>query len=401
MLTFHFYTHCAKRVYFFGVFIHFSSNMYIFWLFLYTFVKTAAMKTLPPTQPIEQIESRAVLKKLTSAHTALAELKGVAATIPNQQILIDTLSLQEAKDSSEIENIVTTHDELYRSSYAEKEFTSAAAKEVYAYAEALKSGFRELQKTGLITTKSLLRVQEIIEMNNAGIRKLPGTVLRNELTGQTVYTPPQSPDEINALLKNLEQFINDKTTYTTDPLIKMAIIHHQFESIHPFYDGNGRTGRILNLLYLIQQELLKIPILYISKYIITYRQQYYTLLQTTRETDNWEPWILYMLDAVEHTSVSTIKTIQGMKELMMEFKHKIRSAEPKIYSQDLINNLFRHPYTKIASLQKDLQVSRLTARKYLTRMVDLGILTKTKIGRTNYYINGALMNLLINPVRPK
>lgn len=354
------------------------------------------MKMLRPSSPVEQIESRTVLKKLTTTHAALAELKGVAATIPNQQILIDTLALQEAKDSSEIENIVTTHDELYRSSFAERQFASPSAKEVYAYAEALKSGFHELQKTGLITIKSLLRVQEIIEMNNAGIRKLPGTVLRNELTGQTVYTPPQSGDEIVALLSNLERFINEADVYNIDPLIKMAIIHHQFESIHPFYDGNGRTGRILNLLYLIQQGLLKIPILYISKYIISHRQQYYALLQSTRQDENWEPWILYMLDAIEQTAVSTIASIQGMKQLMMDFKHKIRSAEPKIYSQDLINNLFRHPYTKIVSVQKDLQVSRLTAQKYLNRLVALELLTKTKIGRTNYYINQSLMRLLMN-----
>lgn len=355
------------------------------------------MKTLPPKQSIEEIESRTVLKKLTTTRAALAELKGVAASIPNQQILIDTLALQEAKDSSEIENIVTTHDELYRSDYSKSQFTSGAAKEVHAYAEALKLGFRELLQTELITTKGLLRVQEIIEQNNAGLRRLPGTVLRNEFTGETVYTPPQSNDEILCLLKNLEQFINEDSGFDTDPLIKMAMIHHQFESIHPFYDGNGRTGRILNLLYLIQKGLLQIPILYISKYIINNRQEYYQLLQSTRDTDNWEPWILYMLDAVEQTSKSTIKTIQGVKKLMMDYKHKMRKAEPKIYSQDLINNLFRHPYTKIASVQNDLQVSRLTAQKYLERLVELELLTKKKSGRTNYYINVALFNLLKNP----
>ncbi len=351
------------------------------------------MKKLPPAQSPDQIESRQVLKKLTTTHAALAELKGLAATIPNQQILIDTLALQEAKESSEIENIVTTHDELYRSSYREKQFASPAAKEVYAYTEALKLGFRELQKTGLIRTQTILKVQEAIEMNNAGIRKLPGTVLRNELTGETVYTPPQSADQINELLGNLEKFINDNELYAVDPLIKMAIIHHQFESIHPFYDGNGRTGRIINLLYLIHQGLLKIPILYISKYIIRHRQEYYKLLQTTRVTENWEPWILYMLDAVEQTSVSTLNTIQGIKTLMMDYKEKIRNNEPRIYSQDLINNLFRHPYTKIASVQNDLQVSRLTAQKYLNKLVDLGLLRKAKIGKTNYYINDNLVQL--------
>lgn len=352
------------------------------------------MFTLPPTTSIENIETRAVLKKLSTTRAALAELKGVAATIPNEQILIDTLSLQEAKESSAIENIVTTHDEIYQNSFYQKKFSSAEAKEVYAYAEALKAGFEAVKKYNLITVNSILNIQQIIVKNNAGLRKLPGTALKNETTGEVVYTPPQHVDEIEELLDNLVWFINTQDAYNTDPLIKMAIIHHQFESIHPFYDGNGRTGRIINLLFLIQNHLLSLPVLYLSRYIINNRQQYYQLLQSTRDTGNWEPWILYMLEAVEKTSIKTIAVIKGIKQLMLDYKKLIRTEYPKIYSQYLLNCLFRHPYTKINFLEKDLNVTRVTATKYLENLVSLGILEKKKIGRSNYYLNKALFQLL-------
>ena len=352
------------------------------------------MKNLPPALPIEQIETREVLKKLTETRAALAELKGVAATIPNEQILIDTLSLQEAKDSSAIENIVTTHNELYQSNYATRSFPSPAAKEVYAYAEALKAGYAEIKNQGVITLKLILRIQEIIERNNAGVRQLPGTVLKNEQTGEVVYTPPQHKDEILKLLYNLEDFMNNGADYPVDPLVKMAIIHHQFESIHPFYDGNGRTGRIVNILYLIQEDLLNLPILYISRYVIRHRQEYYRLLQEQRHTEAWVPWILYMLEAVETTARETVDKIKAIKKLMQTYKQRIRNEEPRMYSQDLINNLFRHPYTKIGLLKQDLQVTRVTATRYLDRLSDMGMLQKTRIGRSNYYINMPLFQLL-------
>lgn len=352
------------------------------------------MRELPPSQTIEQIETREVLKKLTETRAALAELKGVATTIPNEQILIDTLSLQEAKDSSGIENIVTTHDEIYQSNYEMQSFTGPAAKEVHAYAAALKEGYGVIQQTGAITINSIIRIQQIIEGNQAGIRKVPGTVLRNDLTGEVVYTPPQHSDEIKALLYNLEAFINDDSMYPVDPLVKMAIIHHQFESIHPFYDGNGRTGRILNILYLIKEGLLDLPILYISKYIIRHRQEYYQQLQTQREAGTWTPWILYMLEAVQQTANETVQKIKSIKKLMLDYKRIIRKEEPRMYSQDLINNLFRHPYTKIELVRKDLQVTRVTATRYLDRLVDLQLLKKVKRGRSNYYINVPLFELL-------
>jgi Fic family protein len=272
------------------------------------------------------------------------------------------------------------------------------AKEVFAYAKALKVGSKYVKSHDLIHTNLLIRIQRIIEENQAGIRKIPGTELRNDLTGEVVYVPPQNHDEIVLLLSNLEKFINQNDDYELDPLVKMAIIHHQFESIHPFYDGNGRTGRILNILYLIKCGLIHLPVLYISRYIIQHRSAYYQLLQETRLTQNWEPWILYMLDAVEVTARDTIVTITEIKRLMLEFKKRIRSEEPKIYSQDLINNLFRHPYTKIGYLMKELGVSRITATKYLERLVEMNILIKVKVGRSNFYINEPLFDLLKKPI---
>lgn len=352
------------------------------------------MDFLPPKIPLAQIESIKVLKKLTKARAALAELKGVASSIPNEQILIDTLSLQEAKDSSEIENIITTHDEIYSSISENRSFTSTSAKEVYRYAEALKSSFEGVKKNEFIHLNLILNIQEIIEENQAGIRKVPGTVLKNETTNQVVYTPPQHYDEILALLTNLEKFINNEIEYDVDPLIKMSIIHYQFESIHPFYDGNGRTGRIINILYLIKEGLLNLPILYISRYIINNRPAYYQLLQSTREQATWEAWILYMLDAVEKTAIHSVELIKAIKELMHLQKQKIRSEQPRMYSQDLINSLFRHPYSKIKLLEKELGITRLTATKYLEILVDMKVLSKVRKGRNNYYINTDLFKLL-------
>lgn len=352
------------------------------------------MKKLPPDIPLEEIETRQVLKKLASAHSELAELKGTTPTIPNENILINTLSLQEAKDSSEIENIVTTHDELYRSDAFANSFVSPAAKEVYAYADALKRGFEEVRKNKLLTVNTILKIQEIIEENDAGIRKQPGTMLKDG-KGNVVYEPPQDHDTIVELLNNLEWFMNDPDALDVDPLVKMALVHHQFESIHPFYDGNGRTGRIINILYLVITDHLNLPILYLSRYIIQHRQAYYKHLQDTRESGSWEPWILYMLDAIETTSKETTKMIGRINELMAQYKHDIRHEAPKIYSQDLINNLFRHPYTQVSWAANELNVSRMTANRYLDKLTEMGKLSKVKIGRANFYINDPLFQLLI------
>ena len=348
--------------------------------------------------PLEQLdvarfESPAILKKLAISSRRLAELKGIAGSIPNQAILINTLGLQEAKDSSEIENIITTHDELFKDDVLPDAFANPAAKEVLRYRQALRVGFEQVKRSGLLTANHIIEIQAELERNNAGFRKLPGTELKDS-GGQTVYTPPQEPAEIVALMSDLERFINDSELFAVDPLIKMALIHHQFESIHPFYDGNGRTGRILNVLYLVKEGLLDIPVLYLSSHIVRTKADYYRLLQTVRVEDRWEDWVLYMLEAVEQTAVQAIATIQAIKTALQDYKHRIR-ADYKFYSQDLINNLFTHPYTKIEFVQRDLQVSRITATKYLEALTEGSFVQKQKMGRGNYYVNIALNAILM------
>lgn len=349
----------------------------------------APLDRLDPTR----FDAPVILKKLASSSRRLAELKGMAATIPNQAILINTLGLQEAKDSSEIENIVTTHDDLFRDEGSPEAAISLAAKEVLRYRQALSVGFDLVREQGLLTVNHIVRIQQELERNHAGLRKLPGTALKDG-AGRTVYTPPQDPDEIVRLMGELERFVNDASAFEADPLIKMALIHHQFESIHPFYDGNGRTGRIVNVLYLVKEGLLDIPVLYLSRHIVRTKARYYELLQTVRDGDRWEEWVLYMLDAVESTSASAMRTITAIKAALLDYKHRIR-AEHRFYSQDLINNLFTHPYTKIEFVQRDLGVSRLTATKYLDTLAEAGFVRKLKIGRANYYINEALHNVLV------
>jgi len=339
------------------------------------------------------LETKTVLKSLPSAHSALAELKGIVSTIPNQNILINTLGLQEAKDSSAIENIITTHDDLYKSELNLDSFKSLNAKEVQNYISAMKKGFELTSKSGLLTNKTILKIQEELEGNKAGFRKLPGTTLINAATGQTIYTPPQNPEEIKHLMTNLEKFINNPDLCNFDPLIKMAIIHYQFETIHPFYDGNGRTGRIINILYLILEKLQNLPILYLSNYIIKNKSDYYRLLQEVRENNNWEEWLLFMIKGVEQTSKETIDLIIQIRDLMMSYKHTLRDKY-KFYSQDLLNNLFKHPYTKIEFIQNDLNVSRITAANYLNQLANDKLLTKKKLGTGNYYINEPLFELL-------
>jgi Fic family protein len=344
--------------------------------------------------PIKKdVESKIILKKTASAHRALAELKGFVSSIPNENILINTLGLQEAKDSSAIENIITTHDDIFKAELNFDGFKSLNAKEVQNYISALKKGFSLISKNKILTNNDIIKIQSELEKNNAGFRKVPGTALKNATTGEIVYTPPQDYNTILELMANLEQFINDKTIADLDTLVKMGIIHYQFESIHPFYDGNGRTGRIINVLYLVMNDLLDLPILYLSRYIIKNKGLYYKLLQEVRETDNWENWILYMLDAVEQISKETIILIGKIKELIFEYKNLLRDNY-KFYSQDLLNNLFKHPYTKIEFIENDLGVSRITASKYLNQLAKDGLLKKEKLGTGNYYINERLIEIL-------
>lgn len=355
------------------------------------------MKYEIPRLPLDfDVETKAVLKQTIEANRRLAELKGVVKSMPNASILINTLALQEAKDSSAIESIITTHDELYKAELFVQHLTSPAVKEVQTYADALKQGFSMVKKTNLLTNNAIIEIYRNIKLNQAGFRATPGTMLKNERTQEIVYQPPQTIDEINAYMNNLELFINDSSISDLDPVIKMAIIHHQFESIHPFSDGNGRTGRIINILFLVQQELLDLPVLYLSRFIIKNKGEYYRLLQEVRDNHDWEEWLLFMLKGVEETAIETIKVVEGIKTLMQEYKFILRERLGKIYSQDLLNNLFKHPYTKIEFVMQELSVSRPTATSHLNKLIGIGIVEKLKLGRENFYVNTKLYDLLAN-----
>ncbi|MEB2778924.1 Fic family protein [Algoriphagus sp. C2-6-M1] len=352
--------------------------------------------SLIPLPYEDELETRTILKQLPAAHAALAELKGLVYSIPNHEILLNTLAFQEAKDSSAVENIITTHDELFKSDL-EFESISPAIKEVQNYVAAMKRGFELVDTQRLLTNQIILQIQETLEGNNAGFRKLPGTALKNAQTGETVYLPPQNADEILKLMSNLEKFINQPELSDYDPLVKMAMIHFQFESIHPFYDGNGRTGRIINILYLILCGLQNLPILYLSSHIIRNKTDYYRLLQSVRENGDWESWLSYMIQGVEEIARETIVLIENLKVLMAEMKNQLRNNY-KFYSQELLNNLFKHPYTKIEFIVRDLGVSRITAANYLNKLAEDGVLRKEKLGTGNYYVNEKLFALL--SVRP-
>jgi len=353
---------------------------------------TKTQEYIPQNLPLNQdIETKTILKKSISANRALAKLNGVAKIIPNSTILINSLALQEAKDSSEIENIITTHDELYRASLDIKTITNAT-KEVQNYKSALLKGYKLVQDNRLLLKKYIVEIQKELEANDAGVRRQSGTNLTNATTGEVVFTPPQKFEDIENLLINLEKYINEPNEI--DQLVNMAIIHYQFETIHPFYDGNGRTGRIINILYLILNNLLDIPILYLSHYIIQHKADYYKLLQEVRTKENWEEWILYMLDGVEQTSLDTIELIQDIATMMEDTKSSIQERLPKIYSKDLLEILFHHPYTKIDFLVDGLGLTRQTASKYLKELEVLGIVESIKIKNSKFYVNISLLNRL-------
>jgi len=355
--------------------------------------QTYVLPRLPPRANLETVE---ILKALTKAHRHLGELKGKAASIPNQGILIDTLSLQEAKASSEIENIVTTQDQLFETDLFPNPEFSPEAKEVARYRDALKQGFQSFQQAqGLITNNMLVRMYQLLKRRQDGFRTTSGTALKNEQNGSIVYVPPQDRREIERLMTELENFINADDMSQIDPLVKMAVIHHQFESIHPFPDGNGRIGRILNVLYLTKSGLLDIPILYLSRHITGTKSTYDNLLQAVRDEGRWEDWIIYMLEGISSTSIISLEIIEGIRTLMAEYKNRMRNALPKIYSQDLLNNLFRHPYTRIEYVENDLNVTRQTASGYLEKLTAAGLVEKHQKGRRNYYINVPLVDLLI------
>lgn len=348
---------------------------------------------LPLLPPKQDYETKAVLKKLAAAARALGELKGSGQTIPNQSLLVDSIVFQEAKDSSAIENIVTTNDTLYKAFVSSRNNIDSATKEVLRYRESLWAGFNELKRRRIISTNLFISVVQTIRNNQAGIRNVPGTVIKNEATNEIVYTPPVGEEVIRNKLHNLEKFIHAEDDI--DPLIKLAMIHYQFEAIHPFFDGNGRTGRVLNILYLIYAGLLELPVLYLSRYIIEHKTQYYSLIRNVTENNDWEAWILYMLDAVEKSTIFTHSMLISIRELMLNTMERAKQELPsKVYSKELLEVIFEKPYTKVQFLIERNIAKRQTASEYLKELVKIGILTPHKQGRETLFLNTELMNLL-------
>ncbi|WP_374324957.1 Fic family protein [Azonexus sp.] len=340
-----------------------------------------------------------LLRALVAAHRHLAELKGCAASIPNQAILINTLALQEAKASSEVESYVTTQDELFQADLHIAEWISPSAKEVARYREALMHGYERMrQQQGILGNGTLISMFQLLKNSSEAFRTSGGTVLKNERTGATVFVPPQDGDSVQAHMQALERFINDDAGDDLDPIVRMALIHHQFESIHPFSDGNGRIGRILCVLHLVQAGLLDSPVLYLSRYINRNKGDYYRLLQAVRdETPNgeaWQAWVSFMLQGVAETARRAVRLVGDMRSLMAETKQRMRRELPKLYSQDLLNNLFRHPYTRIEFVQRDLNVTRQTAARYLRQLADAGLVREHSQGKHLYFINVPLVDLL-------
>lgn len=345
---------------------------------------------LPPLR--EKVESIEILRQTNKSTAALAELKGIAKTIPNQTMLINAIVLQEAKDSSEIENIITTEDELYKALTVNKTHVSPETKEVVNYRRAIFHGFDLAQKQGLLKVNDIVSIQQKLVDNTAGVRSTPGTVLKNDKTGEVVYTPPQDKAEILDLLTNFINHFNKQDELS--PLINLAILHYQFESIHPFYDGNGRTGRILSILYLILNELIDVPILYLSSYIIDNKPEYYRLLNQTNRTGKWEEWIIFMLKAVENTSKDTINRISNIKDQLDKTVIRVQDKAPKIYRKELVELLFEQPYSKIEFVVNRLGVERKAASRYLRELETVGILESQKVGRETLYINKELIEIL-------
>jgi len=343
--------------------------------------------------PKENIETASVLKKTVSAGRALAELKGLGKTIPNQAMLLNTIVLQEAQASSEIENIITTTDALFRALTVKTSRLDVATKEVLRYREALSESYRTLKERPLLTTNLFIKIYQTIKENRAGIRNVPGTVIKNMSTGEVIYTPPEGEPVIRDKLKNLEDYIHSDNA--ADPLIKLAVIHYQFEAIHPFTDGNGRTGRILNILFLVMKDLLDFPVLYLSKYIIEKKNDYYRLLRNVTTKRDWEPWIHFMLEAIEQTSIHTRKKIISIRELIEETLTFAKKRLPsRVYSKELIELLFHQPYTKVQFLVNAHIAERKTAAEYLKEIEKIGVLKVKKMGKENIYLNVKLFNLL-------
>lgn len=355
------------------------------------FDRKTPFNDLPLLPPKLDLETKKVLLKTISASRALSQLNGALVNLPNPKLFLDTIHLQEAKASSEIENIITTNDDLYKSIVADKKFANAPTKEVLRYKEALWLGLERLEKKPFITTNLCIEIVQCIKQNTAGIRVTPGTTLSNT-NGEVIYTPPSGEDTIREKLANLEKFINEDESI--DPLIKMALIHYQFEAIHPFSDGNGRTGRILLLLYLKMSNLLDIPAIYLSEYIINNKPEYYRNLRNVTENNAWEEYVLYMLDMVEVTAKNGLNRLEQITALIESMSGKIKEQLPKVYSKDLIEVLFRLPYTKRQFLIDAGLGSPKTVGNYLHDLEQNNFLKSIKVGKEKLYLNHQLMKIL-------
>jgi Fic family protein len=346
---------------------------------------------LPLLPPKADIETKDILRKTISAGRALAQLNGTLLNLPNPTLFLDTIYLQEAKASSEVENIITTNDELYKSLVADRKVENSATKEVLSYKEALWSGLEQLKTKPFINTNLCIRIVQCIKQNNASIRVTPGTTLSNT-QGEVIYTPPSGETVIREKLANLEKFINEDESI--DPLIKMALMHYQFEAIHPFADGNGRTGRILLLLYLKLSGLLDTPAIYLSEYIIKNKTEYYQRLRGVTEKNEWEEYILFMLDMIEQTSARGLERLNKITESIDKTAEEIKTKLPKIYSKDLVEVLFRLPYTKRQHLIDENIGNAKTVGNYLITLEENGFLKSVKVGKEKLYLNERLLKIL-------
>ena len=358
-----------------------------------SFNKSQPYNDLPLLPPKEDLETKEILIKTIKASRALAQLNGAIRNLPNPSLFLDTLHLQEAKASSEIENIITTNDDLYQAVVADKKLDNLATKEVISYKEALWHGFKRLESKPFITTNLCIELVQCIKQNTAGIRTTPGTILSNT-KGEVIYTPPSGEQIIREKMANLEAFINENSSL--DPLIKMAISHYQFEAIHPFSDGNGRTGRILLLLQLKLEKLLDIPALFLSEYIIKHKDQYYTGLMAVTEKNDWSKFILYMLEMVESTAINGLERLESIIQLMEATGQEIKEKLPKVYSKDLVEVIFKLPYTKRQNLIDIELGTPKTVGNYLMALEEKGFLKSVRVGKEKLYLNQKLMNILEN-----